>query len=594
MKTKVGQLEVSCSARGISTYRLEMWHEGLKKHRMIKGESGAVVRRKAEIQEEEWNQKWNQITARNNDLSAKGAKKKQQEDLKALATRRTSHAVGELERLDKILSYTLDIDDAINWDSLLDKSPFPEPAPKISLPPPIPQQNPKPVAPSIEEARFEPRFGLLEMIIPSRRAKSIAASKALFEKHYQDWQEQVESNDKAFDYAMDFYNQTMRRQQEQHQSNIASWEERKAKFLAQQSIANSEVESFRISYLNADPEAIVEYCDMVLSASNYPDYFPKEYDLEYNPDSKLLIVEYILPAPEEMPRLKGVKYVASKDEFEEQFIAEAAATKQYDSVLYQLALRTIHEIFESDTIEAIATVVFNGIVSSLDRSTGKKVTACILSLQAQRKEFLEINLANVDPKACFKALKGVGSSKLHGLVPVAPVLKLKKDDARFVAAYGVADTLDSSFNLAAMSWEDFEHLIREVFEKEFSTNGGEVKVTQASRDGGVDAIAFDPDPLRGGKIVIQAKRYSNTVGVAAVRDLYGTVMNEGANKGILVTTSDYGPDSYAFANGKPLVLLNGANLLHLLEKHGHRARIDLKEAKMLEREARSAEAKSDR
>ena len=109
----------------------------------------------------------------------------------------------------------------------------------------------------------------------------------------------------------------------------------------------------------------------------------------------------------------------------------------------------------------------------------------------------------------------------------------------------------------------------------------EVKVTQASRDGGIDAVAFDPDPIRGGKIVIQAKRYTNTVGVSAVRDLYGTVMNEGANKGILVTTSDYGPDAYEFARGKPLTLLSGANLLHLLEKHGHKARIDLKEAKRL-------------
>ena len=126
-----------------------------------------------------------------------------------------------------------------------------------------------------------------------------------------------------------------------------------------------------------------------------------------------------------------------------------------------------------------------------------------------------------------------------------------------------------------------KHLIRELFEKEFSAAGGEVKVTQASRDGGIDAVAFDPDPIRGGKIVIQAKRYTNTVGVSAVRDLYGTVMNEGANKGILVTTADYGPDAYSFAKGKPLTLLSGSNLLHLLDKHGHSFKIDLKEAKKI-------------
>ena len=142
-------------------------------------------------------------------------------------------------------------------------------------------------------------------------------------------------------------------------------------------------------------------------------------------------------------------------------------------------------------------------------------------------------------------------------------------------------TLFISVNLAAIDWQDFENLIRELFAEEFNSNGGEVKITQASRDGGVDAVAFDPDPIRGGKIVIQAKRYTNVVGVSAVRDLYGTVMNEGATKGILVTTSNYGNDAYEFAKGKPLTLMNGANLLFLLEKHGHKAKIDLKEAKEL-------------
>jgi restriction system protein len=140
-----------------------------------------------------------------------------------------------------------------------------------------------------------------------------------------------------------------------------------------------------------------------------------------------------------------------------------------------------------------------------------------------------------------------------------------------------------------MDWEDFEHLIRELFEQEFTQTGGEVKVTQASRDGGVDAVAFDPDPIRGGKIVIQAKRYTNTVGVSAVRDLYGTVMNEGATKGILVTTSEYGPDAYEFARGKPLTLLSGGNLLSLLEKHGHKAKIDLVDARRIMHEREQME-----
>jgi restriction system protein len=227
----------------------------------------------------------------------------------------------------------------------------------------------------------------------------------------------------------------------------------------------------------------------------------------------------------------------------------------------------------------VDSIVFNGRVEYVDKSTGHDTSACIVSIQTTKAEFLCINLSNVEPKACFKNLKGVASSQLYGMTPIAPIMNMRRDDGRFVSAQEVANTIDDSTNLAAMDWKDFEHLIREVFEKEFSTNGGEVKITQASRDGGVDAVAFDPDPIRGGKIVIQAKRYTNTVTVSAVRDLYGTVLNEGATKGILVTTSDYGPDAYGFVKDKPLVLLNGSNLLHLLEKHGHKARINIKEAK---------------
>ena len=84
---------------------------------------------------------------------------------------------------------------------------------------------------------------------------------------------------------------------------------------------------------------------------------------------------------------------------------------------------------------------------------------------------------------------------------------------------------------------------------------------------------------------MQAKRYVNTVDVSAVRDLYGTVNHEGANKGILVTTSQYGPDAYSFIAGKNLELINGNQLLHILQDYGYKFRIDLEEARRIQRES---------
>ena len=367
----------------------------------------------------------------------------------------------------------------------------------------------------------------------------------------------------------------------QDKKNIKEWELRRQEFLRKRKETNKVIDTKKKKYFQKDSDAIFDYCELVLGNSDYPDYFPQEYDIDYNPENNLLLVDYQLPPFDQIPTVKEVKYVQSRDEFVEKYISQSQLNELYDSILYQIALRTIHELYEADNVEALSSIVFNGYVRSTDPATGKEINACVLSVQANKDEFLEINLELVDPKSAFKKLKGVGSSKLHSLVPIAPILKIDRVDKRFVSSYDVADNIDEGFNLAAMDWEDFEHLIRELFEKAFSATGGEVRVTRASRDGGVDAVIFDPDPLRGGKIVVQAKRYTNVVGVAAVRDLYGTVVNEGANKGILVTTADYGPDAYKFAKGKPLQLLNGSNLLHLLEQHGHKARIDLKEAKKI-------------
>lgn len=63
------------------------------------------------------------------------------------------------------------------------------------------------------------------------------------------------------------------------------------------------------------------------------------------------------------------------------------------------------------------------------------------------------------------------------------------------------------------------------------------------------------------------------VPVSAVRDLYGTMINEGAVKGILVTTSHFGRDSREFAKDKPIALIDGENLVHMFQKHGRSVHI---------------------
>jgi len=96
----------------------------------------------------------------------------------------------------------------------------------------------------------------------------------------------------------------------------------------------------------------------------------------------------------------------------------------------------------------------------------------------------------------------------------------------------------------------------------------EVQVTGRSRDGGVDLLATDPKPLGAGNCVVQCKDQSQPVGEPVLRDLYGTMHAQRANKGILVTTSSFTPAAQRFAQGKPLELIDGQAYRDLCQAYG--------------------------
>jgi restriction system protein len=553
-----------------------IYHPGLKAHRLLRGPTEEIVELKARLQCEAWDQRWakiEQAQARRDEKEHTLLRLSQKAEL---ALQRTRDVEAELTSLQRILRDGIEVDHVLEWDALKDQSLFTTPRPAMLEP----QSVPRP--PDMTDAQFQPRLSFLDRLLPSRHELRKAEAKDRFRSARNQWVVGKELAEKANSESV-----------ARHKAEVEAWEEQKRLHAEGKAKQHAAIEQLHAAYEHKELDGLREYWDQVLSRSEYPDSFPRGFTFDYISEAKLLVVEYSLPDVSCFPKLKEVKYTKSRDEFKEMQLSEKTLREIYNDVLYQITLRSVLELFQSDAVDAINTIVFNGWVNSVDKAVGKEVNACILSLQVTKTEFMELNLANVQPKACFKKLKGVSGSDLLGLSAVRPILQLNKEDKRFVPSYGVIGELDDSVNLAGMDWLDFENLIRELFEKEFTSNGGEVKITRASRDGGVDAIAFDPDPIRGGKIVIQAKRYTNPVGVSAVRDLFGTVHNEGATKGILVTTSDYGPDAYEFAKGKPLTLLSGSELLYLLHKHGHRARINLAEAKKILAAEEQAAGKAD-
>ena len=545
---KVGELKAKFSVAGdrILRYYIDFRHTVLDLHKEVSAPEISILQNKVDTLMATWDKKFEAHQMKASLFACK-----------ELAEKMMVEVEERRNRLRNILNHTLQVDDAVDWEVLKDHSKFKQEA----FPEPRPEGPPKVTAPQ------PPKISFFQKLLGQRTR---------IENEFREGRESYEKRAKQLD-------EQVKKKEEEWHTRMNEWGAQQARqereFKDRQAATNAQVDELRTAWGEGSNQAILEHASIVLDASEYDDLISKEFQLQHEADDKALLVDYLLPSPDDLPATKSVRFVASTGELKETQIAAKDKKALFDDICYQVCLRTIHEIFEADTPEHIQRMLFNGSTNYIDKATGQEVHATILSLMVSREEFCAVNLARIEPKACFKSLKGVSAASLIGLSPIAPIMELDKDDKRFVGAQTVDLDTDGSTNLASMDWEEFEHLVREVFDKEFASRGGEVKVTQSSSDGGVDAIAFDPDPISGGKIIIQAKRYTKTVGVAAVRDLYGTIMNEGANKGILVTTADYGPDAYKFASDKPLTLMTGANLLHLLSKHGIKAKIDLRGAR---------------
>ncbi|KGE18827.1 hypothetical protein PWYN_05210 [Paenibacillus wynnii] len=463
-----------------------------------------------------------------------------------------------LNEFNSIISGTLSVDDKISFESLYKKDEYPEFIEPYVKPLPA---NPVPVRESFF-AGIAMEASLMERIIghgKKARLRSIETAENAYNNALRDF----ESTENKI-------NDLIKENEIFLSSARVEYDEAKRLYLGEISSQNSSIDDFKTSYFDKEKEAIEAYNTLVLERSNYSDIFPQTFDLFYLEESKELLVEYELPDVTAVPKNKEYKYTQSRDEIKGVPFKSKELNEIYSTLVASIALRTLHELFEADQGDHLDSVVFNGVVSTVDLSTGLDIRPCILTIQTRKDEFMKFDLARVDILACVKGLKAQLSPSVTELTPVKPIVDLVMYDKRFVNERDMLATLDTRTNLLQMDPFDFEHLVCNLFSK----IGLESRLTRSSRDGGVDVIAFDPRPVFGGKYVIQAKRYKNTVEVAAVRDLYGTMMNENASKGI-VTTSTYGPDARSFAKDKPIELIDGRVLLHMLEEQGIYAKIQL-------------------
>lgn len=120
------------------------------------------------------------------------------------------------------------------------------------------------------------------------------------------------------------------------------------------------------------------------------------------------------------------------------------------------------------------------------------------------------------------------------------------------------DTQSDLESLRRLSWREFEDLVGEAYRRR---GYGVEKTGGGGADGGVDLILRKNNE----KTLVQCKRWKTyKVGVDKVRELFGVVTAENADRGILVTCGRFTKEALAFQSGKPLTLIDGQALVQLV------------------------------
>lgn len=475
-------------------------------------------------------------------LAEKEDRQRYVEERSELVQDRNLELVERIEQLRSILPSTFTIDDTITFDLLKSEEKFPpfEALPALT----------RPLEPPLVESFFS------ELKIPNWFQR-------LFVKHRATYQTSLQHAKERYQLACDEHNDLVAQRQCELKKARDLYEKDKLAFSSRIARQNAEIDQFREDYFAGSTEAIVAYNTMVLERSQYPEGFPQTLRVAYATGSKELVVEYELPTKDIVPTVLQYKYIKARDAIEEKMRKASEIRDLYQDVVAAVTLRTVHELFEADQGHHLQVVTLNEFIQTVDPTTGRDISPCIVSIRVTNDRFGELDLTRIDKRSCLRNLGAHVSSRPDERVAVRPIVEFNMVDNRFVDGSDVISGLDARPNLMDLTPIEFENLIGNLF----SQMGLETRQTQLSRDGGVDVVAFDSRPILGGKVVIQAKRYRNTVGVAAVRDLFGTMLNEGANKGILVSTSGYGSAAYDFARDKPIELIDGGGLLYLLEHH---------------------------
>ncbi|SHN46967.1 hypothetical protein [Cryptosporangium aurantiacum] len=336
------------------------------------------------------------------------------EAVNAVVAAKNAELADTYAQIDSLLAATLDVDDYVDLERLritrVDHPPF-EPGDLATplAPPPPPVYPPQP-------EWWEPKP---PGVLGGRRRyeEALAQARAQYERACFEVRQQAEQAHAEYQGRYAAY-------QRAEQQRLAALGDLRRRYETdcrrrelEASDHNADLDRL-INDLAFDVEAAIdEYVRIVLSNSVYPDCFPISHEHQFDLESRELTLTVEVPSPDSMPTAKEYRYVKARDEVAPTALPVREQKERYASAVWQVAIRSLHEVFEADRAGRIRSIALRVTTASNDPATGRTVSVPLVVVGADRSTFSTFDLANVVPAATLEHLGAAVSRNPFDLSP---------------------------------------------------------------------------------------------------------------------------------------------------------------------------------
>jgi restriction system protein len=319
------------------------------------------------------------------------------------------------EEIDSLLTSTLGVDDYVDLSSLrveVTHPPFDRPDLEVPLPQPsriLLPNEPVLVLPELPS-------GLASFFGKKKYAEAVENAQRAHERDLMGWRAACRDVLVRNQKAEDMHTRDEARRLDALRSERERYAKECAVLESEAADRNRRLDDLVTNLGYGTADAIQEYISIVLSNSVYPDHFQVAHEFEFDPSAAELRLRVLVPGPGEIPVIKSYKYTKAADEITSTPLSQKECRDRYAGAIHQVALRSFHEVFESDRRGLIKTISLEVGTNAIDPATGNRTYMPFVIAAAERESFLTFELSAVVPALTLGRLGAAVSKNPYSLV----------------------------------------------------------------------------------------------------------------------------------------------------------------------------------